>query len=403
MAEEPGEQSQSLFRPPMSDPELDLEHQRGTRPKVPGPLTTQTIQEEAKVASTEERALQLRGTDFYLLLVGQPRISERKSWRALIVTEQGNPGIYVQIDEWLPLYKGNIYVVDEVTGRMYLSKGEHLMQIAETASHRLFWDHELSLSRHVPEREHPSQRSQEPPSGTEPEIAGEGRGDMDPLTPMTGAVGGIGRTLIPVAESMRHPGERPLTSVGKPKRERLDQRGEFPTPAPDQGGNTEEVQGDHHGGESEWALPEPSDPRRPPRGETGTEEVSFQDTQGQDEGPSGQEYPTLNRQLIEADMKRRRRLAALARDHIMKLRKERERMAYDWLEEYTMHASSAKQSGDSLRTLRAEYIHRYNRLLDREKQPHSDFFTHLSMDLKEELDFNEEEPFDLSEYDQYFE
>ena len=26
MAEEPGEQSQSLFQPPMSDPELDLEH-----------------------------------------------------------------------------------------------------------------------------------------------------------------------------------------------------------------------------------------------------------------------------------------------------------------------------------------------------------------------------------------
>ena len=249
MAEEPGEQSQSLFRPPMSDPELDLECQRGARPKVAGPLTTQTIQEEAKVASTEECALQLRGTDFYLPLVGKPRISERKSWRALIVTEQGNPGIYVQIDEWLPLYKGNIYVVDEVTGRMYLAKGEHIMQIAETASHHPFWDHELSMSRHVPEREHPSQGGQEPPSGTEPEIAGEGRGDMDPLTPMTGEVGGIGRTLIPVAESMRHPGERPFTPVGKPKRERPDQRGEFPTPAPDQGGNTEEVQGDHQGGE----------------------------------------------------------------------------------------------------------------------------------------------------------
>ena len=29
MAEGPGEQSQSLFRPPMSDPEVDLERQRG--------------------------------------------------------------------------------------------------------------------------------------------------------------------------------------------------------------------------------------------------------------------------------------------------------------------------------------------------------------------------------------
>ena len=306
----------------MSDPELDLECRRGARPKVAGPLTIQTIQEEAKVASTEELALQFRGTDFYLPLVGQPRISERKSWRAPIVTEQGNPGIYVQIDEWLPLYKGNIYVVDEVTGRMSLSKGEHLMQIAETVSHCPFRDHELSMSRHVPEREYPNQGVQQPPLGTEPEIAGEGRGDMNPLTPMMGAVGGIGKTPIPVAESTCHSGERPLTPVGKPKRERPDQRGEFPTPAPDQGGITEEAQGDHQGGESEWALPEASDPCRPPRGEMGKEEVSLQDTQGRDEGPSWQEYPTLNRQLIEADMKRRRRLANLARDHIMKLREE---------------------------------------------------------------------------------
>ena len=76
MAEEPGEQSKSLFRPPMSDPELDLECQKGARPKVVGPLTTQTIQEEAEAASTEEHALQLRGTDFYLPLGGQPRILE---------------------------------------------------------------------------------------------------------------------------------------------------------------------------------------------------------------------------------------------------------------------------------------------------------------------------------------
>ena len=225
MAEEPGEQGQSLFRPPMSDPELDLERQRGVRPKVAGPQTTQTIQEEAKAAPTEEHALQLWGTDFYLPLAGQPRISERKSWRAPIVTEQGNPGIYVQIDEWLPLYKGNIYIVDEITGRMYLLKGEHLMWIAETASQHPFQDHELSMSRHVPEQEHPSQGGQEPPLGTEPEITGEGRGDMEPLTPIIGAVGGIGRTPIPVAESTHHPGERPLTPVGVHKREKTRTKG----------------------------------------------------------------------------------------------------------------------------------------------------------------------------------
>ena len=184
----------------MSDPEVDLEHRRGARPKVAEPQTTQIKREEAKAASTEERVLQVRGTDFYLPLGGQPRISERKSWRAPIVTEQGNPGIYVQIDEWLPLYKGNIYVVDEVTGRMYLSKGEHLMWIAETASHRPFQDHELNMSQHIPEREYLSQGGQEPPLGPRPDIVGEGRGDVDPLTQTEEVIGEIGRTPIPVAE-----------------------------------------------------------------------------------------------------------------------------------------------------------------------------------------------------------
>ena len=42
-------------------------------------------------------------------------------------------------------------------------------------------------------------------------------------------------------------------------------------------------------------------------------------------------------------------------------------------------------------------------MLDREKQPHSDFFVNLSEDFEDELDFNEDRPADLSQYDQYFE
>ena len=163
------------------------------------------------------------------------------------------------------------------------------------------------------------------------------------------------------------------------------------------------VGGDHQGGEPKWALPRPSDPRRPPRGGIGKEEVTLRDTQRRDEGPSEQEYPTPDQRLIEADKKRRKKLATLARDHIMKLREERESMAHNWLEEYAVRASSAKQSGTELGTLRAEYVHRYNRLLDREKQPHSDFFINLSMDFEEELDFNEDEHADLSEYSHNFE
>ena len=403
MAEGPGEQSQSLFRPPMSDPEVDLEGRRGARPKVTGPQITQTKKEEARATSTGEHALQVRGIDFYLPLGGQPRISERKSWRAPIVTEQGNPGIYVQIDEWLPLYKGNIYVVDEVTGRMYLAKGEHLMWIAETASHHPFQDHELSMSRNVPEREYFGQGGQEPPLGPRPQIAREERDDSDPPPPVVGEVGEIGRTPIPVAESTRHPGEKFLPSVRERGGEEPGRAGGTTTPAPSQGEAVGETQGGYEGRGPEWALPRPSDPCSPLKVEIGGEETTSQSAQRQDGGSNEQKYLTPRQQLLEADKRRKKRLAALARDHIMKLREEQDRLAYEWSEEYAQRASSAKQSGAGLSTLRAEYEHRYDRLLEREKQPHSDFFVNLSEDLEDELDFSEDTPADLSQYDQYFE
>ena len=286
---------------------------------------------------------------------------------------------------------------------MYLAKGEHLMQIAETASHRPFQDHELSMSRHIPEWESFGQGGQELPSGPRPEITREGRGDLDPLTPAVGVVGEIGRTPIPVAESTHCPGEKFLPSVKEHEGEEPDQTGGTTTPAQSQGGVVGEARGDCEGREPEWALPRPSDPCRPPKVETGGEEVTSQSTQGQDGGSIEQRHPTPRQQLLEADKRRKRRLATLARDHIMKLREERDRLAYDWSEEYAEHASSAKQSGAGLSTLRAEYVHRYNRLLEREKQPHSDFFSNLSEDIEDELDFNEDRPANLSQYDRNFE
>ena len=216
-------------------------------------------------------------------------------------------------------------------------------------------------------------------------------------------IGEIGRTPIPVAESTRHPGEKPLPSLREHEGEELDQTGESAAPAQGQGGTVGEAQGDHEGREPEWALPRPSDPCRPPKVETGGEEITSRGTWGQDGSPTKQRYPTPRQQLLEADKRRKRRLAALARDHIMKLREERDRLAYDWSEEYAASASSAKQSGAGLGTLRAEYVHRYNRLLECEKQPHSDFFVNLSEDFEDELDFNEDRPADLFQYDQYFE
>ena len=51
-------------------------------------------------------------------------------------------------------------------------------------------------------------------------------------------------------------------------------------------------------------------------------------------GPSKQGSPLPEQRIVEADKRRQKRLAALARDHIVKIREERERMAYSWLGEY---------------------------------------------------------------------
>ena len=99
---------------------------------------------------------------------------------------------------------------------------------------------------------------------------------------------------------------------------------------------TQGVQGEERPG---WALPKPSKPRRPPGEDARGIEGLPWSTEGQEEKFASQEYPTPQQRLIEADKRRKRRLAALARDHIIKLREERQRLAYDWLGEYSERAA----------------------------------------------------------------
>ena len=230
----------------------------------------------------------------------------------------------------------------------------------------------------------------------------QGRGNLDPIMPIVGVTGGIGRTPIPVAESTHQP-EKEIFTLGDVSRgEGPEYRGVPVDSRQRRGESAERDMGLQRREESEWALPEPSEPRRPPGESTTGSEVPPHPTDKSEREFPRQEYPTPEQWLVEADKRHRRKLAALARDHIMKLREERHGLAQGWLEEYSMRAASAKLHGHGLGTLRAEYIYRYNRLLDREKQPHCDFFLNLSLEAEEELDFEEEEPFDLSEYDQHF-
>ena len=92
-------------------------------------------------------------------------------------TEQGNPRIYIQANESQETYGGNVFVVDEVTGRMYVLRGDTLERIPEVASHRR-WD-ELSPECHTLNswgecrvanpcnREHPSTSSRVHSTATE--------------------------------------------------------------------------------------------------------------------------------------------------------------------------------------------------------------------------------------------
>ena len=73
--------------------------------------------------------------NFHLPLPGQPRLTDVRAWRAPALTKQGNKAIYVQIDEWVNMYGTNIFVVDEITGRMYAEVGGKLHSIPEIASH----------------------------------------------------------------------------------------------------------------------------------------------------------------------------------------------------------------------------------------------------------------------------
>ena len=46
----------------------------------------------------------------------------------------------------------------------------------------------------------------------------------------------------------------------------------------------------------------------------------------------------------------------LAREHIMKLREERQNLAQKWLKEYSRCAFAVRQQGVGLGTIRAEYM-----------------------------------------------
>ena len=128
----------TLHRPEVVEPPDIFQRPsgQGACPKTLPQNSTRSMAEELGYATGgESHPLEVK-MNFHLPLPRQPRLTDVRAWRAPALTEQGNQAIYVQIDEWINRYETNIFVVDEITGRMYAEIGGKLHSIPEIASHR---------------------------------------------------------------------------------------------------------------------------------------------------------------------------------------------------------------------------------------------------------------------------
>ena len=321
----PEEGDPSLHQPVLVDPVHNSDQRedpRGAHPKVGPRFSTQTIAEEAQGFQG--------GTDFYLPLIGQPRISEVHAWRAPVCTEQGNPRIYIQADEWQETYGGNVFVVDEVTGRMYVLRGDTLERIPEVASRR--------------------RRDELSPSVT-PRVPGESAGLQTPA---------IRNTPVPVAESTQQPQSTPGSAT-------LTMTGEGTTP-PDR--------------EGEKDIPQnPRPATETPKGREegrGTLEM----------GPRTEDWKSPECSGHSDDRKHQ---VTILRDYVEVLRKERNRLEAKLLNEHIHQVSVGGLHGSALEELREETQREYATLLRKELQPTLEYFELINEELMEEIPLKEED------------
>ena len=132
------DENPTLHRPEVVEPPDIFQRPsgQGAHPKTLPQYSTRTMAEELGYAAEGESHPMEVKMNFHLPLPGQPHLTDVHAWKAPALTKQGNKAIYVQIDEWVNMYRMNIFVVDEITGRMYAEVGGKLHSIPEIASHR---------------------------------------------------------------------------------------------------------------------------------------------------------------------------------------------------------------------------------------------------------------------------
>ena len=127
------DENPSLHQPKVVEPPDIFQKHSGqaAHPKTFSQYSTRTMAEELGYATGGEGNPMELEVNFHLPLPGQPCLTDVHTLRAPALTEQGNRAIYVQIDEWINRYGTNIFIVDEITGRMYAEVGGKLHSIPD--------------------------------------------------------------------------------------------------------------------------------------------------------------------------------------------------------------------------------------------------------------------------------
>ena len=153
-----------------------------------------------------------------------------------------------------------------------------------------------------------------------------------------------------------------------------------------------EAQGGEQGGPT-YSLPPPTahlTPPRPPRSAR---------IQGSPRQRVTSDYPG-EMTSEQADRVRKRKLAALAVQQILRIREERDRLEERLVQEFRERRQSLDLTREEVRLLREELIVRYQDQVDSAHQPYMDLFLNLTIETEREMDFDDEGMADLTSYEE---
>ena len=105
----------------------------------------------------------------------------------------------------------------------------------------------------------------------------------------------------------------------------------------------------------------------------------------------------------QANRVRKRKLAALAVQQILKIREERDRLEEQLVQEFRERRQTLDLTREEVRLLREELIRRYQDHVDTAHQPYMDLFSNLTIETEREMDFDDEGMADLTSYEEGYE